>query len=86
MWTYRQGDRRTHGQTEGGVDRQTDRHYKTNNRCFVTAPKNECICCPRSLTGEFVLDNKILKLVIDFFTILRLRCLQTKSNCCVITN
>ena len=80
MWTYRQGEDGQTGRRKAG---HTDRHYKTKNRCLVTAPINECICCWRSARGKFVLHNKILKQMIDFFTNLRLRCLQTKSICCV---
>ena len=49
----------------------------------MTAPVIEYICCRIIVTEKFVVGNKIFEQVIDFFTSLRLRCLQTKSNCCV---
>jgi hypothetical protein len=77
-----------HGHTDRDTDGQksirTDiTKLRIAFRCFATANINECICCRRSVTEKFVSNNKILEQVIDFFTNLRLRCLQTKNNCCL---
>ena len=58
----------TERRTEGRVDGRTDViKQRIAFPCFMTAPMNESICCERSVTDNFVLDNKMLEQVIDFF-------------------